>query len=120
MIEVDLHKINSGIDEIQLNYNLDGGTMVVNVNIEEISRKVLRYSNRAVRLRHSNRTVPYRCSISEVLLEIMWGKETKARLVGWLERKWGLCDSWWLFVLNFWLSLSYTLQQNINALSKIL
>jgi len=80
----------------------------------------IKYSNRAVRSRLSTRTVTsrFRYSIAVALLEIMCEKERKARL---LREKRGIVKvDLFFFPLNFWLSSTYTPQQNRNPLLKIL
>ena len=69
-----------------------------------------KYSNRAVRSRHSNRTAISRYCITIVY----WKCERKARLMH--EREIGIVkvDDLFYFAFNFWLSLSYAPQQSRN------
>ena len=81
----------------------------------------IKYSNRAVRLRLSNRTVTPRYSISFILgfhkKNIVWERNES---MDW-EREKRECKNWRpVFGLNFWLSLTSTLQQSRIPPLKIL
>jgi len=61
----------------------------------------MKYFNRTVKLRLSNRTVASKYSVTVVLLEILCEKERKTRLV---EQKWIVKVKDLFFALSFWLT----------------